>query len=216
MRRMILISLLITVVVLAIVGGGAYWFYNSYSFYNTDDASVSGPLVNISSPQAGQLTTFTPRLGDTVAANQVVGTVTTVVNGAKTVVDITTPIAGTVVQDAAIPGEVVTPGLSLIQIANLNQLNVTAYVDESAINNIKTGQTVDIHIDAYGNTTYTGHVDRIVQATAGIFSLLPASDPTTGNFTKVGQRIPIIISLEGNGGNDLVPGMSAEVTIHLH
>jgi len=26
----------------------------------------------------------------------------------------------------------------------------------------------------------------------------------------------VIITLDGNGGKDIVPGMSAEVTIHLH
>jgi multidrug resistance efflux pump len=216
MRRMILVSLLISIVLLAIVGGGGYWFYNSYSFYNTDDASVTGPLVTISSPQAGQLSTFTLQLGDTVAANQVIGTVTAQVNGTKTEVNVTSPIPGTIVQDSAIQGQVVTPGLSLVEIANLNQLSVTAYVDEGSINNVKVGQDVDIHIDAYGNTTYSGHVSRIVQATAGLFSLLPATDPTSGNFTKVSQRIPVVVTLDSNGGNDVVPGMSAEVTIHLH
>ena len=57
---------------------------------------------------------------------------------------------------------------------------------------------------------------QIVQATAGQFSLLPNQDPTSGNFTKVGQRIPVVISLDGTAGKAIVPGMSAEVTIHLH
>ena len=216
MRRTILTSLLVFVILAAILGGAAYWFYNNYSFYNTDDATVTGPIVSISSPQAGQLSTLAVKLGDTVTANQVVGTVTTVANGARTVVNITTPIAGTIVQDSVIQGQSVAPGLSLIQVTNLNQLSITAYVDEGAINNIKLGQTVDVLIDAYSNSTFTGHVERIVQATASNFSLLPSTDPTTGNFTKVGQRIPVVISLDGNGGNDLLPGMSAEVTIHLH
>lgn len=37
-----------------------------------------------------------------------------------------------------------------------------------------------------------------------------------GNFSKVSQRIPVTITLDGNAGKDLVPGMSAETTIHLH
>jgi len=41
-------------------------------------------------------------------------------------------------------------------------------------------------------------------------------DNASGNFTKVGQRIPVVITLDGTGGKDVVPGMSAEVTIHLH
>ena len=65
-------------------------------------------------------------------------------------------------------------------------------------------------------TELLGRQLQIVQATAGQFSLLPNEDPTSGNFTKVGQRIPIIITLDSKNGKDVVPGMSAEVTIHLH
>jgi multidrug resistance efflux pump len=89
-------------------------------------------------------------------------------------------------------------------------------VDENAISNISVGQSVDITIDAFKDTSFTGHVKQIVQAAAGEFSLLPNQDPTSGNFTKVGQRIPVIITLDNNGSKDIVPGMSAEVTIHLH
>ncbi len=91
-----------------------------------------------------------------------------------------------------------------------------AYVDEGAINNISNGQSVDITVDSYSGTSLSGHVQQIVQAAAGEFSLLPTEDKASGNFTKVGQRIPVLISLDGTGGKDLVPGMSAEVTIHLH
>ena len=99
---------------------------------------------------------------------------------------------------------------------NLSSVNVTAYIDENAINNVSIGQSVDIHIDAYSDTSFTGHVIQIVQATAGQFSLLPTQDPTSGNFTKVGQRIPVIISLDNTAGKAIMPGMSASVTIHLH
>src|SRR5205085_1526054 len=116
----------------------------------------------------------------------------------------------------AVAGQAVAPGLAIAQITDLTALTVTAYVDENAINNVSVGQAVDIHVDAYGDTSFTGHVKQIVQATAGQFALLPNQDPTSGNFTKVGQRIPVIITLDNNGGKDLVPGLSAEVTIHLH
>jgi multidrug resistance efflux pump len=72
-----------------------------------------------------------------------------------------------------------------------------------------------VTVDAYSGTTFTGHIQQIVQATAGSFSLLPTQDNASGNFTKVSQRIPVIVTLDGNG-KDLVPGMSAQTTIHLH
>ena len=111
---------------------------------------------------------------------------------------------------------VVIPGLTVVQVTDLNSVNVTAYVDEGAINNVKVGQDVDIHIDAYSDTSFTGKVQRIVMATAGQFSLLPTEDNVSGNFTKVGQRIPVVISLDGTSGKAVMPGLSVSVTIHIH
>ncbi len=223
MRRTILSSVLVFIVLLAISGGIGYYIYNNYMYYSTDDAQVAGAIVPISVPIAGQLTTLTVKQGDTVTAGEALATVTPApaasANNSRSApasVSIASPISGTVLQISAVQGQNVSPGLSLIQLTNLQAVTVTAYVDESAINNVSIGQDVDITVDAYPGTTFTGHVQQIVQATAGQFSLLPNQDPTSGNFTKVSQRIPVTITLDGNAGKDLFPGMSAEITIHLH
>jgi multidrug resistance efflux pump len=223
MRRVILVPVLITVALLAIIGGVAYWIYNGYMYYGTDDAQVSGQIVNVSAPAAGQLQTFTVKQGDTVTAGQTIGTITetgatatTATAPRTTSVNITSPISGTILQTSAVQGQSVSPGLSIVQLTNLSNVNITAYVDENSINNVKVGQDVDIKVDAYSDTTYTGHVQQIVQAAASTFSLLPTQDNASGNFTKVSQRIPVIINIDGNGGKALLPGMSANVTIHIH
>jgi len=219
MRRLILVPLLIVVAVLAIGGGIAYVIYNNYMYYSTDDAQVNGPIVTVSAPTTGVLATLTVKVGDTVSAGQTIGTVTpasTTGTGTLAAINLTSPINGTIVQVPAVAGQGVAPGLPIAQVTDLSQVNVIAYVDEGALNNISNGQSVDITVDAYSGTSLTGHVQQIVQAVAGEFSLLPTQDTASGNFTKVGQRIPVLITLDGNAGKDLVPGMSAEVTIHLH
>lgn len=219
MRRMVFVPLLIFIALAAIGGGIFYWAYNNYLYYQTDDAQVSGHIVNVSSPMAGKLTTLSVKQGDTVSAGQTIGTITPVSTGAPGAaasIDLSSPISGTILQTAAVQNQTVAPGLSIVQVTDLSALSVTAYVDESAISNVKVGQDVDIHVDAYGDTSFTGHVKQIIQSTQGEFSLLPTQDVASGNFTKVGQRVPVIITLEGNGGKDLVPGLSAEVSIHIH
>lgn len=223
MRRMIFVPILIFLALAAIGGGVAYWIYNNYTYYSTDDAQVTGNIVYISAPAAGTLTSLTIKPGDTVTANETIGSITVApTQGASgsatgpTTLNLTSPMNGTVLQVPAVSNQLVAPGLQIASITDLSALTITAYVDENAINNVSKGQSVDIHIDAYGDTSFTGHVSLIVQAAAGQFSLLPNQDPTSGNFTKVGQRIPVIITLDGTSGKDIVPGMSAEVTIHLH
>lgn len=219
MRRLILIPFLIVIAVFAIGGGIFYAIYNNYMYYGTDDAQVNGNIVNVSAPTAGVLSSLSVKLGDAVTAGEAIGAITPATastTGAPTTVNVTSPINGSVVEIAAVSGQGVAAGLPIIEVTDLSQINVVAYVDEGAINNISTGQSVDITVDAYSGTTLSGHVQQIVQAAASEFSLLPTQDNASGNFTKVGQRIPVIITLDGTGGKDLVPGMSAEVTIHLH
>jgi multidrug resistance efflux pump len=224
MRRTILVPLLIFIALAAIGGAVAYWIYDSYNYYRTDDAQVTGQIVSVSAPTAGTLTSLTVKTSDKVTAGQTIGSITPVTStsassgtsGSPPSLNLTSPINGTILQVPAVQGQNVAPGLTLVQLTDLSSVNVTAYVDENAINNVSIGQTVDIHIDAYSDTSFTGHVEQIVKATAGQFSLLPNQDPTSGNFTKVGQRIPVIISLDDTAGKAIVPGMSAEVTIHIH
>ena len=223
MRRMILVPVLIFLALAAIGGGIAYWVYDNYTYYRTDDAQLTSKIINVSAPVEGTLTSLNIKLGDVVTQGQTIGTVT----GAPTVgangtagtapsINITSPMNGTILQVPTVQGQIVSPGLPIATVTDLNLITVTAFVEESAISNISVGQSVDIHIDAYRDTSFTGHVQQIVKATAGQFSLLPNQDPTSSNFTKVGQRIPVIITLDGNGGKDFVPGMSASVTIHIH
>ena len=222
MRRLILIPLLIVIAVFAIGGGVAYAIYNNYMFYGTNDAQINGNVVNVNAPAAGVLSSLSVKLGDTVTAGEAIGAITPATaptgtgTGAPATINVTSPINGSVVEIAAVSGQGVAAGLPIIEVTDLSQINVVAYVDEGAINNISTGQSVDITVDAYSGTTLSGHVQQIVQAAASEFSLLPTQDYASGNFTKVSQRIPVIITLDGTGGKDLVPGMSAEVTIHLH
>ncbi|HEY0754883.1 MAG TPA: efflux RND transporter periplasmic adaptor subunit [Ktedonobacteraceae bacterium] len=225
MFRRILIPLLVFIALLAIGGGVFYWIYDGYMYYRTDDAQVSGQILNVSAPATGTLSTLSVSVGQNVTIGEALGTITlptsTAPTGASgtttpTTISLTSPINGTILQVPAVQGQTVVAGLQLLSVTNLNNLSVIAYVDEGSLSNISVNQAVDISLDAYSGTSFSGHVAQIIQATAGQFSLLPNQDPTSGNFTKVGQRVPILITLDSKNSKDIVPGMSAEVTIHLH
>ena len=49
--------------------------------------------------------------------------------------------------------------------------------------------------------------------TGARFALLPP-DNASGNFTKVVQRVPVLIRLAPHEGAVLRPGMSVDVTVH--
>ena len=215
MRRILLINLIVVLGIVVVAGVVGFLLYNNYYFYSTDDAQVSGNIVNIVSTVSGTLESLTVNTGDYVSANQVIGTVQA--TGTNAIANVTAPFNGVVVQVPGVVGQIVTPQLALVQEADPSSVKITAYVDESEIKNMAVGQFVDIHVDAYSGTSYTGHISQIVGAAASQFSLLPTTDNASGNFTKVSQRIPVQIIIDSsNPGQALLPGMSAEVTIHLH
>ena len=72
---------------------------------------------------------------------------------------------------------------------------VIANYKETQISNIRFGQPVDIVIDAFPGEVFKGRVESVSPATGATFSLLPR-DTTSGNFTKVVQRVPVRISLD--------------------
>jgi membrane fusion protein (multidrug efflux system) len=57
-------------------------------------------------------------------------------------------------------------------------------------------------------------VESLAPATGAQFSLLPAEN-ATGNFTKIVQRVPIRIRLEGEAGElgRLRPGLSVVASV---
>ncbi|MCR4400448.1 MAG: efflux RND transporter periplasmic adaptor subunit, partial [Syntrophomonadaceae bacterium] len=122
------------------------------------------------------------------------------------------PVGGTVVRIAAQTGENVAAGQTLLTLVDLETTWVVANIDEGKIGRIRPGQEVEVRIDAYPGRKLKGRVAEVGAATQSTFALIPAEN-TSGNYTKVSQRVPIRIRVERNG-LVLKPGMSAVVKIH--
>ena len=99
-----------------------------------------------------------------------------------------------------------------------NNYWIVANFKETQLNRIKTGQLVEVKLDAFPDRTFTGRVDSIAPASGSQFSLLPP-DNATGNFTKIVQRISVKITLDPQSlkgyESRITAGMSAEVTVEI-
>jgi len=120
-------------------------------------------------------------------------------------------IDGTVVRVPVQIGENVVAGQSIITVADLEQVWVSAYIQEKQVSRVRVGQAAEVRIDAYPGRKFTGQVEEIGEATQATFALIP-TESTSGNFTKVAQRFPVKIRLN-NQGAVLKPGMSSVVKI---
>lgn len=96
-------------------------------------------------------------------------------------------------------------GFSLV---STTHMWINASPKETELTYVRTGQKVDISVDAYPGVTWKGTVASIAPASGSSFSLLPAQN-TTGNWVKVVQRIPMIVSIDDTQGKPpLRVGMS--------
>ena len=129
---------------------------------------------------------------------------------------ITAPATGIVARRSVEVGQYVEPGQLLLAIVDLSKVWVVANFKETQLKDMKVGQRADLSVDANGRT-YTGHIESMAGASGARFSLLPPEN-ATGNYVKVVQRIPVIITFDPGQNKDLAlrPGMSVTSTVHVH
>jgi membrane fusion protein (multidrug efflux system) len=127
---------------------------------------------------------------------------------------IRSPVDGVVGQRQVRPGQFVNVGTQIAIVMPLPNIWVIANYKETQMTNIRVGQTARVTVDAFPDLVLSGHVDSWSPGTGSTFALL-APDNSTGNFTKVVQRMPVKIVLDADPalGTLVRPGMSVEATI---
>ena len=108
---------------------------------------------------------------------------------------ITAPCDGTTGRKDIVPGQLIQPGQTVVDVVDNADKWIVANYRETQMSNIKVGAEVDIKADAIPNVTFHGHVSAIAGGTGAAFSVLP-QDNATGNFVKVEQRIPVKIVID--------------------
>ena len=219
-------------IALAVIGGliGAYFIYESVSYFKTNNAAVSADTVKVVALASGTVDSWNVEEGDTVKQDQVLGKLdvssmissskidqTALENNADSILskaELKSPIDGTLVQSDVVRGATVAAGSTVAVIADTSNMYIKANIEETDIFKIKVGQKVSMKIDAYPNKSFTGYVESIGAATetalSGSISL-----NTSGTFSKVTQLIPVKISLINDDELPLLIGMNTTVKIRL-
>jgi membrane fusion protein (multidrug efflux system) len=112
-------------------------------------------------------------------------------------------------------GQRLQPGQPVMAVVD-DSVWVVANFKEGQLAHLRAGQKVAIRVDAVEGRVFRGVVESFSPGTGAKFSLLPP-DNSTGNFTKVVQRVPVkILFSPGATGADaarLAPGLSAVVQV---
>jgi multidrug efflux pump subunit AcrA (membrane-fusion protein) len=112
------------------------------------------------------------------------------------------PLDGTVIQMNAAIGQTASMTKPLMVIADFDPTYFVANIDEGDISKVKPGQTAEIALDAYPETTLLGEVSEI-----GLVSVA-----TTGG----GTAFPVKIKLTDAKGVTLRVGMNGDATLTIN
>ena len=221
-----IVGVVLGVAVIVGVVFGYRYYDQSENYVSTDDAQVTGDVVQVAPLSGGRVASVSVDVGDVVKQGQTVATIDVAVGAgagaaaaaapasALATTELTSPLSGVVIARRTTAGSVVPALQPVVSVVDLGKLWVTANVDESKIGKVKIGDPADVHVDTL-DKTFSGHVTAIVPASAATFSNAPQpASNNTGDFTKVAQLVPVRIAVD-YAGSMLMPGTSAEVDIRV-
>jgi len=205
-RRLILTNIIGVIVVFLVVAAGAYFYYEHDHFLKTDDAVVSADMMPVVASKTGVLTDWLVSNGEDVLNKDNVGTIF----DGKNSVPVDARMDGKIIKNEAKKNQLVQAGQVLAQEADMDHLYIIANIKETDLQDIEKGDNVDVTVDGDSGVVFKGNVDEIGYATNSVFSVLPSD--STGNYTKVTQKVPVKISID-QPSSKVLPGMNAEVKI---
>jgi multidrug resistance efflux pump len=120
--------------------------------------------------------------------------------------DLTAPRDGIITDRPANPGELATPGATLMNLGDLDQVTLTVFIPETQIGRVRVGQTARVEVDAYPSETFEGTVTFIA----------PEAEFTPKNIQTEEERVNLVFAVKitlDNPDHRLKPGMPADAEI---
>jgi HlyD family secretion protein len=119
---------------------------------------------------------------------------------------VTAPANGTIIERPVSVGMVITSatssasgGTTILRMADLSNVRMRSFVNETDIGNVKPGQVATVTVDAYPNRRFVGVVERV--------------DPQAIVQSSV-TMFPVLVSLNNSDGA-LKPGMNGQVVMDI-
>ena len=128
----------------------------------------------------------------------------------KTIADCTivAPAGGVVTRKAVEPGELVSPGSTVVTLSELDSVYVMIYVTEKELGRVRLGDAAEVAIDAFPGRTFPGKVTYIS----------PEAEFTPKNVQTKEDRVKLVFGVKVEIENPeglLKPGLPADATVRV-
>ena len=120
--------------------------------------------------------------------------------------NLTAPRDGIITDRPANPGELATPGATLMNLGDLDQVTLTVFIPVTQVGQVRVGQTARVEVDAYPGETFEGTVAFIS----------PEAEFTPKNVQTEEERVNLVFAVKitlDNRDHRLKPGMPADAEI---
>ena len=196
-------SVLGALVVIGVVGGGAYFYVSGKTVY-IDQSVIQAPLINLSPANSGPLQAVFVKVGDTVTANEPVARVGDQLVEAQT--------TGEIVSVDQNIGELENPLTGQANVATMidpTQLRVVGHLDENkGLASVQVGDTATFTVDAFGGKQYEGVVDEVSPTSEAGSVVFNISDQRPTN------QFDVYVRFDPQKYPELKNGMSARIWIY--
>jgi HlyD family secretion protein len=121
---------------------------------------------------------------------------------------ILSPMSGTVTLRSAEPGEVVTPGMPIVRLADLSRVWLRVYVPEPQVGRVRIGDEAGVTVDSFPGRSFPGKVVEISQK----------PEFTPRNVQTKDERVKLVFGVKievANPRGELKPGMPADAAIRV-
>jgi HlyD family secretion protein len=120
--------------------------------------------------------------------------------------ELISPVDGVVTSRSVQPGEAALAGVTLLTVANLDEVTLTIYIPEAQLNRVYLGQDVEVRVDTYPDRVFEGTVSHISQQAEFTPKNVQTQEDRVNMVFAVKVRLPNLDHL-------LKAGMPADATI---
>ncbi len=203
------IAILPIIIILALVAYGVYTVLQTYA--RGQGLVVSGTIeateIHLGTLMGGLVNQVYAGEGEVVSAGQVLAEIQPASGASAGYTEkVRTPISGLLLTRAIEPGEIATPGGTLLVVGDLSTLTLTVYVPEDRYGQVYLGQTYPVSVDSFPGQTFSGRITHIADE----------AEFTPRNVQTVEGRKNTVYAVRltlDNPDLALKPGMPADVRL---